>query len=221
MFRIIRSLSCSRVTPIRSILNVHRIPTLHKFHSIESFVNYQANTPNNFQESCLNCLRPFRKAFEVNTLPILKTPRRLTNYIAEKTQALPIEDFQRQPFNNFQTLAMMRSHEDLSPASVSLSALSRPESCPPCEPCSSTSNATLPSNPQKKPSKGGRLVIGLFTLVAKFFIAVGVVCFSGIIGVWDNPSSWTLLQTRWNQFIKDAEDIVIENDSFDYKNRKN
>lgn len=214
MFRAIRSFSCSRVV---KILNVPEFPKVQKFRSIESFVNYQAKATTNFQKSYLQCLRPFPNTFEVNLLPILKRPHQFTTYISEKTN-----DFRRKSPKN--VLQCRQNKEALvmncSEAGASAKSESRgTENCPPCEPCP---NNTVPPPPttSKKSSKGGRLVGGLFALVAKFIIAAGVIQFSDSIGVWDNPTSWELMQIKWKQFVKDVEGIVADKDSFGFKNRE-
>lgn len=220
MIRALRSLSCSRVLQFRSILNGPEILTVKKFRSIQSFVNYQSNATTNFQEFCLQSQRPFRKTFEVNLLPILKTPHQLTTYMEKKNF-----DFRHQSPKNFLRCRQIKEAVALncsqnSPAdSVYLSAKTdsrRPVNCPPCEPCPIKSAVQPPPPASENPSKEGRLVGGLFTLVIKFVIAVGVVQFSDAIGVWDNPTSWELMQIKWKQFAKDVEGIVIDN----YHNRE-
>lgn len=213
MIRTIRSLSCSRVLQIRSILRPKSL-AVQKFRSIESFVNYRANAQTNFQESCLQCLRPLRNPFEINFLTVLKPPHQLNTYISEKTEE-PKNFVQCRKIK--ETSVMNCSQNS---ASLSIKSDSNPPDCPPCEPCPNKFTEPPPTTSANKPSKGGRLIAGLFLLVAKFFIAAGIVQFSDAIGVWDNPTSWELMQIKWKKFVNDIEGIVIENSSFGYTNRK-
>lgn len=218
MIRAIRSLSCSRFLQIRSILNGPAIPANRKFRSIESFATYQTNAPTNYLDRSLQ----LKSTFEVDLLPILNAPRHWTNSTTNKT-----DDSRSQADKNvlqkrhIKEAFTMKCSQNSSAAGVSISAKSdsiRPESCPPCEPCPKQISDPPTPTASKKPSKGGRLVGGLFSLAAKIILATGVVLFSDAIGVWENPTSWELMQIKWNQLVSDVEEAVSDKNSFGYIN---